>query len=285
MDAARQTWLAAHPYLAPIARFEALVQEAAARVQPPWIEPPRWESWTEGRAEGVPLLRCSSACLRFTSAAAYVLGRVVERTAETFPPGDLADALEDIRNELHLHPEERARVIEWTIQGAPPDASWMHPGLLRFLGWTAVSRVLAPVVQALAARPGGDRWGRGSCPTCGSLPVLAHLAPAEGARRRFLVCACCRTRWRYERIGCPFCSSSAPDRLRVLELQGDDRLRIDACEDCKGYVKTYVDQGDEELFLSDWSTLHLDVLARRRGFRRIGASLYALPDGERGFPA
>lgn len=282
MDAARQTWLAAHPYLAPIARFEAVVQEAAARVEPPAIEPSQWESWARARPEGVPLLRSSEASRRLTSAAAHVLGRITALTAEGLPPGDLADALDDIRSVLDPDPEERARVVEWVLRGAPPDPSRAHPGLLRFLGWTAVSRVLAPVAQGLGRRPG---WGRGSCPTCGALPVLAHLVPAEGGRRRFLVCACCRTRWRYERVGCPFCSSSAPGSLRVLELQGDERLRLDGCEDCKGYVKTYLAEGDEELFLSDWSTLHLDVLARARGFRRIGASLYALPEGERGIPA
>ena len=61
-------------------------------------------------------------------------------------------------------------------------------------------------------------------------------------------------------------------------------FRIDLCRACKGYVKTYVGEGEEDLFLSDWSTLHLDLLAVRRGFRRLGASLYDIPE-ERGMAA
>lgn len=285
MTATRQAWLAAHPYLAPIARFEAIVREAARRVEPPRIEPPRWESCAEALALGVPLLRCRSAAPRFASAAAYVFGRIVERAAETCPPGDVADALEDVRSQLHRRPGDRVRIVEWTVRGAPPEVAWTNAGLLRFLGWAAVSHVLAPVVRALPARAGGDVWRRGSCPTCGALPVLAHLAHEGAARVRFLVCACCRTRWRYERTACPFCSSGAADRLRILELDGGGPLRIDGCEDCKGYVKTYVEEGDEDLFLSDGSTLHLDVMAKNRGLRRIGTSLYELPDGERGISA
>jgi len=46
-------------------------------------------------------------------------------------------------------------------------------------------------------------------------------------------------------------------------------------------VKTYTAEGDEELFLADWPTLHLDLLARGRGLRRLGTSLYELPHDER----
>ena len=66
------------------------------------------------------------------------------------------------------------------------------------------------------------------------------------------------------------------DRLGLLQLDQEPALRLDVCEECKGYLKTWTGAGDAELFLSDWSTLHLDVLARDRGFRRLGASLYEL---------
>jgi FdhE protein len=285
MSAARQTWLAAHPWLAPIARFEAVVQEAALRVDPPSLEPARRAAGEDAAGAGVPLLMFGSTG-RITSAAAYVLGQVAERTAQTYPPGDLADAFEEVRDELRRDPRQRVRVIEWLALGAPaPDAARTHPGLLRFLGWTALSRVLDPLSRGRAADE--ERWGHGSCPTCGSLPLLAHLARAQGASSstRFLACACCRTRWRYPRIGCPFCASDSPERLHVLELEDGAPLRIDACDRCKGYLKTYVGEGDEDLFLTDWATLHLDLLARNRGYRRLGASLYELPDGERGISA
>jgi FdhE protein len=98
---------------------------------------------------------------------------------------------------------------------------------------------------------------------------------AEG-RGRQLACGCCRTRWAFKRVACPFCGNEDANRLGVLELDQEPELRLDVCEECKGYVKTYTGTRDLELVLSDWPTLHLDVLARDRGYERRGASLYEL---------
>ena len=51
------------------------------------------------------------------------------------------------------------------------------------------------------------------------------------------------------------------DRLALLELEGPAGLRLDVCESCKGYLKTYTGQGQEALFLADWPTLVLDAMA------------------------
>ena len=59
-----------------------------------------------------------------------------------------------------------------------------------------------------------------------------------------------------------------------MTLEGEPRLRIDYCEACGGYLKTCVGQGDETLLLSDWSSLHLDLIAQDRGLKRLAASLY-----------
>jgi FdhE protein len=53
-------------------------------------------------------------------------------------------------------------------------------------------------------------------------------------------------------------------------------LRIDYCSFCRGYLKTYVGQGAEELFLADWTSLHLDIIASDRGLERRAASLYEM---------
>jgi FdhE protein len=284
MNAARQSWLAAHPWLAPIARFDAVVEEAVVRVEPPRVEPPRWDAWVEAHGAAVPLLRFGPAGLRFTSPAAYVLGHAVQRAAETLAPGPMANALAEIRDDRGSDPERLGRAIEWAVGGAPPGDETAHPGLLRLFAWKSASHVLAAVLGTPAAVQARGRWTHGSCPTCGSFSALAHLRPGEGARTRFLACACCGTRWRHARIGCPFCAGVDPECLGVLAVADDDRLRIGTCDRCKGYVKTYAGEGDAELFLNDWSTFHLDLLAMKRGFRRFGASLYELPE-ERGMAA
>ncbi len=280
MTSARQHWLERHPYLATIARFQGIVDEAAGQGPSARVEAPSWERYAGDQAAGVPLLGSRSAGVDFTAAAAEALGDLARRLAEAAPAGRMADACRQIREALS-GPEERDRAVEWIAGGASGDPPTPHPGLLRFLAWTAARRVLEPVVEESARWSDEGRWGRGYCPTCGALPLSAQLATAEASRPRFLACGCCRTRWQFRRIGCPFCGNEAQDRLGILQVEGDEGLRIDVCDECRGYVKTYTDQGDEALFLADWPTLHLDVLAVRRGFERMGASLYELPEDER----
>jgi len=39
-------------------------------------------------------------------------------------------------------------------------------------------------------------------------------------------------------------------------------LRIDHCELCGGYIKTLVEDRSEDVFLADWTLIHLDIVAR-----------------------
>ena len=74
---------------------------------------------------------------------------------------------------------------------------------------------------------------------------------------------------------CPFCESDT-QKLMTLAIEGESGLRVDYCESCQGYLKTYAGQGDEAVLLADWTSLHLDLLARDRGLKRLAASLYDL---------
>ena len=105
---------------------------------------------------------------------------------------------------------------------------------------------------------------------------MGQLVGKDPGRKRLLSCGRCGTRWQYKRTQCPFCEQDA-QRSSVLTIEGEAGLRIDRCEACQGYLKTYDGQGDEELLLADWSSLHLDVLATDRGWKRLASSLYELP--------
>jgi FdhE protein len=146
-------------------------------------------------------------------------------------------------------------------------------GLLRYLSWTVMARYLSPVITAFAGWRDEERWLRRQCPTCGSLPAMAQLVGADPGRKRLLVCGCCHTRWQFARTGCPFCETNA-QRLASVTVAGESGLRIDHCESCHGYLKTYDGEGNEALLLSDWSSLHLDLLAHDRGLKKLAASLY-----------
>jgi len=78
------------------------------------------------------------------------------------------------------------------------------------------------------------------------------------------------------RIGCPFCEDEDHRRLAILRIGGEQGLRIDYCDSCNGYLKTYDGAGSEAALLSDWTSLHLDVIAQDRGLKRLAASLYEL---------
>jgi len=144
---------------------------------------------------------------------------------------------------------------------------------LRYLAWTASARYLRPVVRAFEAWRDEDRWLRRYCPTCGSLPAMAQLVGVDQGRKRLLSCGCCGTRWQFKRTGCPFCDADT-QRLASVAIEGESGLRIDHCESCGGYLKTYDGEGNETLLLSDWSSLHLDLIAHDRGLKRLAASLY-----------
>ena len=102
---------------------------------------------------------------------------------------------------------------------------------------------------------------------------MAQLVGADPGRKRLLSCGCCGTRWQFKRTGCPFCDTDS-QRLSSVTIEAEPGLRIDHCESCGGYLKTYDGQGNETLLLSDWSSLHLDLIAHDRGLKRLAASLY-----------
>jgi FdhE protein len=280
MSEARQSWLGAHAFLEPIARLQAAVEAAAAAAAVAGGPEVSVEDWArDGGADGAPLLHTDAGEHAF-AAAADVLRELVARLDPAALPGALGAACRDVRAALE-RPEERTGAIRWVLRGAPADGAPAHAGVVRFLAWTAIRRALPAALRGAGAWCEPERWGRPVCPACGEAPAMAQLLPGSTGRQRLLACGCCGTRWPWRRIGCPFCASDASDHLRVLVADERVGLRIDGCGACGGYLKTYTGEGDEELFLADWPTLHLDLAAVQRGFRRMGASLYDLPDEER----
>jgi FdhE protein len=253
-----EEWLRSHSYLEPLARFRAEVAAAMATVAPTTEPAPDWSLYRGDYHAGVPLLRSPGVEIGRASADEWIAAVV-----ESLP---MAGAL---RAQVRGRP-----VVAWLLGDAELEVS--SPGLLRFLGWTALARHLRPILDAYAAWRDEDRWMRPYCPSCGSLPAMAHLLATETGRHRFLACGCCGTRWRYRRTECPFCEAD-PQRLPVVAIEGEAGLRIDYCETCRAYLKTYDGHGSEALLLADWTSLHLDVVARERGLVRAAESLYELP--------
>jgi FdhE protein len=255
----RDLWLVGHPYLRPVADVHALVEAAAAGIAIPTAPIPDWDDYAADFDAGVPLLHSSKVAFDLASAEMAVQS-LIRRVASASLPEPLATSSRDLEAELE------------TTDSRPP----AHPGLLRYLRCVVLVRSLAPVVSAFDKWRNEEHWLRNYCPTCGEPPAMAQLVGKDPGRLRKLSCGRCRTRWRYRRTGCPFCDAQDEHRLAVVSVEGEAGLRIDYCDVCSGYLKTYDGEGSESVLLADWTSLHLDMIARDRGLKRLAASLYDL---------
>jgi FdhE protein len=275
-----RAWLERHPFLGPLAALQDLVERGPA---PAALPDPRFSGYAADHAAGVPLLASEAAGLDVLPAVEAGVRALLDRLEGAPAAAALRGACAELRP--RLAGPGAADVLRGALAGTPP-------GLLPWLAWSALRPALAPVLRAFDAWRGeapspaplrgaeevrgqADGWRRPTCPTCGALPAMAHLVAAADGRQRLLSCGCCGTRWRYQRIGCPFCGNENPQRLDALEIDGEAGFRLDACGDCRGYTKTWLGEGDDAFALADWTTLHLDALAREHGLARAGPCLWS----------
>jgi FdhE protein len=269
----QDVWLGKHPYLQRVADLQSLIDAAVAEIPIPGACVPRWDDYISDFHAGIPLLRSPSVAIDFRDVE-RVLTSLVEALALRPLPGSLAQDSRTLETQLHSDRDSPRRALAWLLDN--DSFTPAKPGLLRYLGWAVLARYLRPVVDAFSGWRDEERWLRSYCPTCGALAAMAQLVGTDPGRLRFLSCGCCRSRWRYRRTGCPFCQSADDHRLAVVGVEGEAGLRIDYCEACSGYLKTYEGQGSESVLLADWTSLHLDIIARDRGLTRCAGSLYQL---------
>jgi FdhE protein len=269
----REGWLDRHAYLRGIAEVSARVDRAVARLPEEAPPTPAWDGHQDEFLAGVPLLQSSNVVVDLEPVGRSVIALVQQLAADVPAEGTAVEAAA-LASELEHDRDAPGRIVSWLLG----DESWtpLAPGLLRLLGWTVMRSFLAPLVDGFARWRDEERWLRNYCPLCGLAPVMAQLIGKDPGRKRFLVCGRCATRWQYKRTRCPFCEHDV-ERASILAIEGEGGLRIDHCESCLGYLKTYDGEGDEDLLLADWTSLHLDLLAVGRGWKRLAASLYELP--------
>jgi FdhE protein len=123
-------------------------------------------------------------------------------------------------------------------------------------------------VEQLRRGLDSETWLKGYCPLCGSLPSVSLLKEEVG--KRYLLCSYCGYQWRADRISCPFCENKDQESLHYFFGEGEETHRIDLCDKCHQYIKT-IDtrtlQASDPI-LEDLSTLHLDLLASQKGYKR-----------------
>ena len=135
-----------------------------------------------------------------------------------------------------------------------------------------VQNSIRPSIEAgreqLRSEVNSETWLKGYCPICGSLPSLSLLKEEVG--KRYLLCSYCGYQWRTDRISCPFCNNKEQGSLQYFYGEGEETYRIDLCDKCHQYIKMIDlrNVGESDFILEDLATLHLDILASQKGYKR-----------------
>lgn len=113
-----------------------------------------------------------------------------------------------------------------------------------------------------------ENWLRGYCPICGSLPSLL-LLEGEGQRKSF--CSWCGSQWPTLRFQCPQCDNRDHASLGYLYVEAEPHYHVQYCQACGTYFKQIDIR--EKLYppylpLEELTTLHLDLLAQRAGWKQ-----------------
>lgn len=157
--------------------------------------------------------------------------------------------------------------IEQKVEGIAKELG-LDKKILLFFIHSSIRPSLEISAEKLSHEINTDTWMKGSCPVCGSLPYLSLLKEEVG--KRFLICSYCGYQWRIDRMICPFCNNRDQESLQFLYAEEEKTHRVDLCDKCHQYIKT-IDLrtiGETDTLLEDLATLHLDIVASQKGYKR-----------------
>mgnify|MGYP000061167575 CR=1 FL=1 len=140
--------------------------------------------------------------------------------------------------------------------------------VLNFLIHMSIKPSINLNVEKLRDRVNLKNWLRGYCPVCGSFPQISELM---GEGQRYFMCSFCSFKWPSERLRCPFCENNDQESLHYFYEDGQEVHRVDVCDKCMQYIKTVDSRKlnyEPDLNLEDIVTIHLDILASEKGFKR-----------------
>ncbi|WP_419785434.1 formate dehydrogenase accessory protein FdhE [Pseudodesulfovibrio sp.] len=150
------------------------------------------------------------------------------------------------------------------------------PKTLSFLAFAALSPSIEAAADELADKlPEMKVPAVGTCPLCGSLPLISSLEQTEGFRRA--TCSFCRHDYRIKRIACPVCGEEDQKKLTFFTVDEEPGFRVDVCETCKTYVKTLDFRKLDRIaipVLDDLDSLALDYVAAGQGYKRATLSAW-----------
>lgn len=115
--------------------------------------------------------------------------------------------------------------------------------------------------------PNDSLTDEGRCPVCRSIPCLSSIHENE---ERIYYCSFCGYHGKWKRIGCPNCLNKRGEKIDIITIEEERGLRLELCQICKNYNKTYQRALFEEYQpgLVDIISIPLDIIAQSKGFTR-----------------
>jgi FdhE protein len=161
--------------------------------------------------------------------------------------------------------------------GTAEAASGLDAAAVAWLACATLRPTLETWFSGAHAHLDDAEWARGVCPFCGAPPGFIDVI--EGGHRR-LACHFCGGGWGFAKLRCPLCGVEGTEALYRLKAEGaDEGYVVSGCRRCRGYLKE-LDRRERwnggPPLLEDWSTPHLDVVARREGYSKPIPSLLDL---------
>lgn len=139
--------------------------------------------------------------------------------------------------------------------------------------------LLQPYAEWLATRGAPPQETQeAACPFCGGKPVAGVLRGEGDGAKRSLICSLCATEWQYRRIVCPNCGEQNKDHLPVYIAEGINYIRVEACDECKTYIKS-VDltrNGHAIPTVDELATVALNIWADDHGYAKLETNLLGM---------
>lgn len=141
-----------------------------------------------------------------------------------------------------------------------------------------ISNSLKPFLEAsrdqVLKQQDFSNWKKVHCPVCGAPPSLSVIKGDPALR--YSQCSQCSCQWQVDRTACSVCGSDEKDTRSYFHGEGQSVHRIDVCDTCNHYIKTInlADLEDIDPGLEDLASLHLDVVASEKGYKRLVPNLW-----------
>jgi formate dehydrogenase accessory protein FdhE len=157
---------------------------------------------------------------------------------------------------------DRAAAMAQGLQ-LDPDLVWLLAGNAMKPAMQAWSRQLAPLGEGIS-------WDDGHCFVCGAYALLGELR--DDNQLKHLRCGQCGADWRFRRLQCTHCGNTDHRTLGYLYLEGmPEKIQAETCDKCGSYLKVipaFAPTPSDMLAVEDLATLHLDYIAKDRGYAR-----------------